>query len=194
MSSYDLTGRKALVTGGARGLGAGIAEALTKAGAAVVIGDVLEEAGKETAGALRDAGADAEFVKLDVTDDGNWAAAVQQSVDAMGGLDILVNNAGVEITSLIVDLDPSDVRRMLDVNVLGSSLGLKHGFRAMRPGGAGAEVARWSTSPPSPRRSRSPASRCIPRRSPRSTGSAALPPPNPENSVTGCASTPSSPA
>ncbi|MCX2729340.1 SDR family NAD(P)-dependent oxidoreductase [Saccharopolyspora sp. NFXS83] len=136
MSSYDLTGRRALVTGGARGLGAGIAEALAKAGAAVVISDVLEADGKETARALRDAGADAEFVALDVTDDDNWAAAIQQTVDAIGGLDILVNNAGVEITSLIVDLDPADVRKMLDVNVLGNSLGLKHGFRAMRPGGA----------------------------------------------------------
>lgn len=53
MSVYDLTGRKALVTGGARGLGAGMAEALARAGAAVVIGDIQEEAGKATADALR---------------------------------------------------------------------------------------------------------------------------------------------
>ena len=54
----------------------------------------------------------------------------------LGGLDILINNAGVEISSLLVDLDPKDVRLMLDVNILGVALGLKHAFRAMRPTGA----------------------------------------------------------
>ncbi len=139
MSSDALRGRKALVTGGARGLGAGMARSLAGAGAAVVIGDVSEDAGKATAQSLRDSGATAEFVKLDVTDDANWAEAVQDVITTIGGLDILVNNAGVEITSLIVDLDPADVRKMLDVNVLGTSLGVKHGFRAMRPGGAAGE-------------------------------------------------------
>lgn len=136
MSSEDLTGRRALVTGGARGLGAGMAEALARAGAAVVIGDVLEDEGEKTALALREAGADAHFVPLDVTDDDSWAEAVRRTTGAIGGLDVLVNNAGVEISSLIADLDPADVRRMLEVNVLGTSLGVKHGFRAMRPGGA----------------------------------------------------------
>lgn len=139
MSSDALRGRKALVTGGARGLGAGMARSLAEAGAAVVIGDVSEDVGKETAQSLRDSGATAEFVRLDVTDDANWAEAVQDVITTIGGLDILVNNAGVEITSLIVDLDPADVRKMLDVNVLGTSLGVKHGFRAMRPGGAAGE-------------------------------------------------------
>lgn len=135
MPSYALTGRKALVTGGARGLGAGMASALADAGAAVAIGDVLEDAGKETVGSLRDRGASAEFVPLDVTDDASWAAALPMVVDAFGGFDILVNNAGVEITSLIVDLDAADVRKMLEVNALGAALGLKHAFRAMRPEG-----------------------------------------------------------
>jgi NAD(P)-dependent dehydrogenase (short-subunit alcohol dehydrogenase family) len=116
-----------------------MARSLAGAGAAVVIGDVIEDAGKATAQSLRDSGATAEFVKLDVTDDANWAEAVQDVITTVGGLDILVNNAGVEITSLIVDLDPADVRKMLDVNVLGTSLGVKHGFRAMRPGGAAGE-------------------------------------------------------
>ncbi|ANZ40844.1 oxidoreductase [Lentzea guizhouensis] len=136
MTSYQLTGRKALVTGGARGLGAGMAQALAAAGASVVIGDVLEDEGKQTAQALRDNGGNVEFVPLDVTDDESWASAVSTTVDVTGGLDILVNNAGIEITSLITELDPADVRKMLDVNVLGTALGLKHGLRAMRPGGA----------------------------------------------------------
>jgi 3alpha(or 20beta)-hydroxysteroid dehydrogenase len=135
MSVYDLAGRKALVTGGARGLGAGMAEALARAGAAVVIGDVQEDLGKATADALRQSGAAAEFVPLDVTDDASWDRAVAEAIRLLGGLDILVNNAGIEISSLLVDVSAADVRRMLDVNVLGTTLGIKHGLRAMRPGG-----------------------------------------------------------
>lgn len=135
MSVYDLTGRKALVTGGARGLGAGMAEALARAGAAVVIGDIHEESGKATADSLRQSGATAGFVSLDVAEDASWESAVSQTIDELGGLDIVVNNAGVEISGLVVDLDPADVRRMLEVNVLGVALGTKHAFRAMRPGG-----------------------------------------------------------
>ncbi|WP_327118083.1 SDR family oxidoreductase [Nocardia sp. NBC_01730] len=135
MSGYDLVGRKALVTGGARGLGAGMAEALARAGAAVAIGDVREDLGKDTVESLRSSGATAEFVPLDVTDDAAWEQATATVVDALGGLDIVVNNAGIEITRLIVDLDPGEIRRMLEVNVLGTALGIKHAFRAMRPGG-----------------------------------------------------------
>jgi 3alpha(or 20beta)-hydroxysteroid dehydrogenase len=137
MSVYDLTGRKALVTGGARGLGEGMARALARAGAAVVIADIREDLGKATASSLREGGANAEFVALDVTSDESWAQAMPQAIAHLSGLDILVNNAGIEITSLLIDLDPEGVRRMLEVNVLGTALGIKHGFRAMRPGGSG---------------------------------------------------------
>ncbi|MBE1501661.1 NAD(P)-dependent dehydrogenase (short-subunit alcohol dehydrogenase family) [Amycolatopsis lexingtonensis] len=135
MGGYDLTGRAALVTGGARGLGAGMAEALARAGAAVVIADVREDLGRATADALKQTGATAAFVPLDVTDDAGWEQAVTATIAELGGLDIVVNNAGVEISGLVADLDPADVRRMLDVNVLGTALGIKHAFRAMRPGG-----------------------------------------------------------
>jgi 3alpha(or 20beta)-hydroxysteroid dehydrogenase len=135
MSVYDLAGRKALVTGGARGLGEGMAQALARAGAAVVVGDIREDLGKECADALRASGAVADFVPLDVTSDESWERAVPEAISRLGGLDILINNAGVEITSLLADLDAEDARRMLEVNVLGTALGIKHGFRAMRPGG-----------------------------------------------------------
>jgi 3alpha(or 20beta)-hydroxysteroid dehydrogenase len=136
MSVYDLTGRKALVTGGARGLGAGMAEALARAGAAVVIADLQEDLGKAAADSIRQSGAKADFVSLDVTDGASWERAMPEAISVLDGLDILVNNAGVEITSLLVDVDPADVRRMLDVNLLGTTLGIKHAFLAMRPGGA----------------------------------------------------------
>ncbi|MDN5893417.1 MAG: glucose 1-dehydrogenase [Nocardioides sp.] len=132
MSNFDLTGRTALVTGGARGLGEGMARALAAAGARVMIADLLDDAGKATADSL---GEKHGFVHLDVTDDAGWESATAETVQRLGGLDIVVNNAGVEITSLITELDPDDIRKMLEVNVLGTALGVKHGLRAMRPDG-----------------------------------------------------------
>src|SRR5580658_7283330 len=134
--SGQLSGHSALVTGGARGIGAAIATALANAGASVMIADILEGRGRETAVTLSQSGAKCEFVKLDVTDDAQWAAAVETTVAKLGGFDLLINNAGVEITSLVVDLKPEDIRKMCDVNILGTGLGMKHAFRAMRPGGA----------------------------------------------------------
>jgi NAD(P)-dependent dehydrogenase (short-subunit alcohol dehydrogenase family) len=138
MSKFDLSGRKALVTGGARGLGEGMAQALVEAGASVMIGDVLTSLGRDTAGKLsaQSAGsAKVGFVQLDVTKEDDWAAAVKATVDTLGGFDILINNAGIEVTALVADIDAAELRKMLDVNIVGTALGLKHAFRAMRPGG-----------------------------------------------------------
>src|SRR3954465_10818816 len=135
MSVYELQGRKALVTGGARGLGQGMAEALARAGAAVMIGDLLDQEGAETAQIIGKSGATTGYTHLDVTDEASWEQAVTATVGELGGLDILINNAGLEISSLVVALDPPDPPRMLEVNVVGTALGMKHGLRAMRPGG-----------------------------------------------------------
>ncbi len=133
MAQIDLTGRRALVTGGAQGLGEGMAHALVAAGASVVVADLQHDLGPKVAEALGD---QCGFVHLDVTDDDGWQSAIEQAIEILGGLDIVVNNAGVEITSLIVDLEPAAVRKQLEVNLLGTALGIKHAFRAMRPGGA----------------------------------------------------------
>jgi 3alpha(or 20beta)-hydroxysteroid dehydrogenase len=135
VSAFDLTGRRVLVTGGAQGLGEGIARALGAAGAAVMIADVAKDLGEQTA-----AGMGARFVALDVTDDAAWEAAVAQTVDELGGLDVVVNNAGLEVTQLLVDTDPDDVRRLLEVNLIGTMLGIKHAFSCPR---------RWARSLPS---------------------------------------------
>ncbi|RPA58544.1 SDR family oxidoreductase [Gordonia oryzae] len=136
MTSSDLAGRTALVTGAAQGLGAGMASALASAGAAVAVADINDELGKQVVEDLRASGARAEFVHLDVREDGQWADAVSAVVETLGGLDIVVNNAGIEVTELLVDLDPAAATELLSINVLGTALGIKHAFRAMRPGGA----------------------------------------------------------
>ncbi|MDN5746544.1 MAG: SDR family oxidoreductase [Nocardioidaceae bacterium] len=131
MSEPELAGRKALITGGAQGLGKKFAEYLTAAGATVVIADVQDEKGQEVADAVGGS-----FVHIDVTDDASWEAGMAQAIETAGGLDVLVNNAGIEIASLFINLDPEVSRRIFDVNVIGTSLGIKHAFRQMGPGGA----------------------------------------------------------
>jgi 3alpha(or 20beta)-hydroxysteroid dehydrogenase len=133
----ELNGRKALVTGAAQGLGEGMARALAAAGAKVVVADLQDDLGFKVAESL---GAGHGFVHLDVTDDAAWADAVAAATDTLGGLDILVNNAGIEITSLLVDLDAAAARRQLEVNLLGTALGIKHAFRTMRNTGGGVVI------------------------------------------------------
>ena len=134
-TGQELAGRKALVTGGARGIGAAIATALAEAGAAVMIGDVLADVGQATAERLAATGAGAAFTALDVTDDDAWMRATAATISAFGGYDLLVNNAGIEITSLVSEVDAASLRKMFDVNVVGTLLGMKHAFRALGPGG-----------------------------------------------------------
>jgi NAD(P)-dependent dehydrogenase (short-subunit alcohol dehydrogenase family) len=133
MITTDLTGRIALVTGAAQGLGEATAHALAAAGATVAVADLQDERGAKVAAALGDGH---RFVHLDVTDDASWEAAVADVTGQLGGLDLVVNNAGIEVTDLIVDLDAAAAKRMVEINVVGTALGLKHAFRTMRPGGA----------------------------------------------------------
>ena len=98
MSGKSLAGRRALVTGGAQGIGAAIAQALARAGASIMIADIQEDAGKASAAAVAKEGVATGFVQLDVTDDAQWERAVTTTVATLGGYDILINNAGVEIS------------------------------------------------------------------------------------------------
>lgn len=134
MQTGIMAGRHALVTGGATGIGAGIAAALANAGARVMIADIADAEAQATAAALPGEGHGA--LLLDVTDESGWERAVAATIAQLGGFDVLVNNAGIEISSLLVDVRAEDLRRMCDVNIVGTALGLKHAFRAMRPGGA----------------------------------------------------------
>ncbi|TCC60365.1 SDR family oxidoreductase [Kribbella pittospori] len=136
MGGLDLSGRKALVTGGAQGLGEGMAKALAAAGAKVVISDLQKDLGESVADALdSEYGGGHGFVAHDITDEGDWENAVVAANDILGGLDILVNNAGIEITSLLTEVTADQIRKMLEVNVLGTTLGVKWGLRTMRPEG-----------------------------------------------------------
>ena len=117
-----LDGKVALISGGARGIGAATANLMVEAGAKVVIGDVLESQGRETAKALGD---DAAFIRLDVTAEEDWVAAVALAEEKFGGLDILVNNAGLFLGRDFEDVSLDDWNRMAGVNMTGVWLGTK---------------------------------------------------------------------
>ena len=90
-----LEGKVALISGGARGQGAAEARLFAREGAAVVIGDILDEEGMKLEAELMELGANASYVHLDVTNADQWQAAVEETVSRYGKLDILVNNAGI---------------------------------------------------------------------------------------------------
>lgn len=131
---FRLDGKVALVTGGARGIGAEISEALAQAGAAVLVTDVLEGPGRETVERIRKAGGKADFQKHDVTNEAQWESAVAFAVKTFGGLSVLVNNAGIETAALITQCELDDFKRVMDVNVNGVFLGHKHALRVMKAG------------------------------------------------------------
>lgn len=131
-----LDGKVALVTGGARGIGADIARAFAAAGASVMITDILATLGAATAGEIRGAGGRAGFLGHDVRDEQAWQSVIDATVREFGGLTTLVNNAGIEETGPLAEFDVDAFRRLFDINVTGLFLGMKHAMRAMRPGGA----------------------------------------------------------
>ena len=115
-----LAGKIAIVTGGARGTGAGIVEAFAAEGATVIIADVLGERGASTAAATG-----ATFRHLDVTDEAAWQACVAEVRATHGRLDVLVNNAAILHLQPLVDTTAADFERVLRVNTLGPFLGIK---------------------------------------------------------------------
>jgi 3(or 17)beta-hydroxysteroid dehydrogenase len=132
-----LDGKVALISGAARGIGAQTAARMCEAGAKVIIGDVLEEAGRETARRIGAGGGACSFVPLDVTDAGQWRAAIDAAVQRHGELSVLVNNAGLFIGRDIEHSTLDDWQRLCAVNLTGVYLGTKLALDALRKSAAG---------------------------------------------------------
>ena len=131
-----LDGKTAIITGAARGQGADEALLFALEGANVVFGDVLDDEGMAVERQIRELGGNASYVRLDVTSDDDWAAAVELAEERFGNLDILVNNAAINLPS--DDKDSWD--KVMDVNVRGIHLGTQHSIPAMKRAGGGSIV------------------------------------------------------
>ena len=130
-----LDGKVALVTGGARGIGRAICEAMAAAGARVAVADVNESDAAATAEAIGGMA-----VEMDVTDFDGISAAVEKVEDAFGGIDILVNNAGIFNMASIDKVTPEDYRRQFDVNVGGTIFACKAVVPSMLRRGGGSII------------------------------------------------------
>jgi NAD(P)-dependent dehydrogenase (short-subunit alcohol dehydrogenase family) len=134
-----LADKVALISGGASGMGRSEATIFAHEGAKVVIGDILEAEGRDVADHITKAGGQARFVKLDVTSEASWQAAVQAAVTAFGKLDILVNNAGISGSGPdTMSVPVWDT--VMDINAKGVFLGMKYAIPAMQRAGGGAIV------------------------------------------------------
>ncbi len=128
-----LAGKVAVISGGARGMGAAHARRFVAEGASVVLGDVLDDEGAAVAAELGDA---AIYRTLDVRDPEQWAATVAAAVETFGGLHVLVNNAGIANGNLLVDFALEEWQRIIDINLTGTFLGMQAAVPAMKDGGS----------------------------------------------------------
>ena len=126
-----LEGKVALISGGARGLGAAHVELFAEEGCAVVFGDVLVHEGAALVQRLGERGLEARFLKLDVTQADDWAAAVDVALDLHGRLTTLINNAAIFSAEGTEEVAQETFRRVLSVNLEGQWLGMRAALPAL---------------------------------------------------------------
>jgi len=138
-----VSGKVAIVTGGARGLGEAFVRRLAAEGASVIFTDVLDKEGAALEQAL---GNSVRFLHHDVTQESEWQQVVKTAEAIFGPVNVLVNNAGISHSAFIESYEESDFRRVMDINVVGVFLGMKAVVPSMRVAGIGAIINISSTS------------------------------------------------
>ena len=141
-----LEGKGALITGAARGQGAAEARLFAQEGAKVLLADVSDPEGIAVAAEIAEAGGNAVYVHLDVTNEAEWDAAVQVAVSSFGKLDVLVNNAGIWRRGHVMETSSEQWDDIMDVNAKGVFLGTKAAIPEMRKAGGGSIVNISSTA------------------------------------------------
>ncbi len=136
----DLTGRVAVVTGAAQGIGAATARRLCRSGARVLVTDIQDRAGQRTADAIHDEGGVAVYRHADVSREADVRGMVEEAVRLWGRLDILVNNAHFEVHGSVLDLSVEEWDDSYAVLVRALFLGAKHALPHMRAAGGGSIV------------------------------------------------------
>lgn len=141
MGRFD--GWVALISGGARGMGASHVRGLVAEGAKVVFGDLLDDEGEALSEELGDP---AHYLHLNVTKDDDWKMAVAAAEEAFGPISLLVNNAGIVAYGAVDEMDPDEFRRVIDINLTGVFLGMHYTVPSMRKAGGGAIINISSTA------------------------------------------------
>ena len=135
-----LENKVAVISGGARGMGAAEARIFAREGAKVVIGDLLESEGRQVEAEINEAGGECLFLRLDVTSESNWQQIIDAATTRFGKLDVLVNNAGIDLRGVLEDTSGEDWDRVMDVNAKGVFLGTKAAIPEMKKAGGGSIV------------------------------------------------------
>jgi len=135
-----LENKVALISGGARGMGAVEAKMFAAEGAKVVIGDMLGDEGRQVEAEINESGGECVFVQLDVTDENAWQDAVATTVARFGKLDILINNAGIARINSVEDTTSEEWDLVMDINAKGVFLGTKAAIPEIRKAGGGSIV------------------------------------------------------
>lgn len=131
-----LAGKVAIVTGGARGMGAVTAKLFIEHGAKVIIADIIDDAGEALAASLGD---NARYVHADVSNEADWQTLIS-AAESFGPLNILVNNAAVLHVASIADSDADDYMRVIKINQLGTYLGIRAAITPMKKAGSGSII------------------------------------------------------
>lgn len=132
-----LAGKVAIITGGARGMGASHVRKFVAEGAKVVITDILEGEGRELASEF---GENVKFIKHDVTKAADWKTVVAEAENTFGPVTVLVNNAGISMNKSIIDITEEEYRRIVDINQVSVFLGMKYVVPSMLKAGTGSIV------------------------------------------------------
>lgn len=135
-----LSGKTAIITGAASGMGLAGAKLFAQEGANVVVADIVADAVERAVSGIREQGGEALGIVLDVSDEASWTAAVQRTVEAYGTVDILVNNAGIHIAKGILEAGLDDWNKVMAVNTTGVWLGMKSVIPLMQRAGKGSIV------------------------------------------------------
>jgi 3alpha(or 20beta)-hydroxysteroid dehydrogenase len=144
---HRLDGKVALVSGGARGIGAAAARLLADEGAAVVVSDVLDDEGQAIARDIMESGGRACFVHLDVTMEPDWQTAVDLARETFGSLSVLFSNVGINNgPKPVVDVSLAEWNQVLSVNLTGMFLGARAAIPAMQAAGGGSIINTCSVS------------------------------------------------
>jgi len=136
----NLAGQSAIVTGGAKGIGKGIAYRLAEAGAKVLIADMDQPTAESTAQELTQKGWTAAAIKTDVSDEADVQRMVATCQEQFGSVDILVNNAGIYPPMPVSQMTEADFEKVIHVNLRSAFLTTKHAAEAMKQGGKGGRI------------------------------------------------------